>query len=105
MMVGNESNKESFKIHQTVLFVRCRSLYNELQDVDHYEGYVKELRKPDIPINVFRIIIQSIYGDSICLNELEAGVIFNLMRVSIELGINKLTEVAESHLIMSNGYK
>ncbi|CAG8846389.1 20022_t:CDS:1, partial [Racocetra persica] len=55
--VSNESNKESFKIHQTVLLVRCRSLYNELLGVDYNDEHVKKLRKPDIPIIIFRIII------------------------------------------------
>ncbi|CAG8567033.1 3773_t:CDS:1, partial [Cetraspora pellucida] len=55
--VGKGTENETFELHSGILYVRCPYFSNELDELDYNENHIKEISKPNISVDVFRVII------------------------------------------------
>ncbi|RHZ81357.1 hypothetical protein Glove_121g75 [Diversispora epigaea] len=56
--VGEYPLNNTFKVHSTVLFCRCPSLYNQLKNLTFNENNVKIIKRPNSDVKVFEPILK-----------------------------------------------
>ncbi|KAF0541192.1 serine-enriched protein [Gigaspora margarita] len=100
--VGQSPNIQTFKAHSIIL--NSRSLYfkNKLNAITYNDDNIKIIKETNISIEVFEIIIKYIYSGTITFENINTSIIFELLIVSNELGLEELIKHTQSFLLDNN---
>ncbi|RHZ66618.1 hypothetical protein Glove_306g80 [Diversispora epigaea] len=92
-------DKKQFTAHSNI--IKCRSPYfcKELDTINPNENNIKTIIKPDISAQILDIILKYIYGGIVNLENIETGIIFDLMLAANKLELEELSKSLEKILI------
>ncbi|RHZ66619.1 hypothetical protein Glove_306g81 [Diversispora epigaea] len=92
-------DKKQFTAHSNIL--KCRSPYfcKELDTINPNENNIKTIIKPEISAQILDIILKYIYGGIVNLENIETGIIFDLMLAANKLELEELSKSLEKILI------
>ncbi|RIB23533.1 hypothetical protein C2G38_2139711 [Gigaspora rosea] len=100
--VGQAPNNQVFKAHSIILSSRCPYFKNKLHTMTYNEYNFKTIKRNDISVEVFDIIIRYIYNGAITLKSVKTSVMFDLLITSNEFGLEELVKYVQTFLAENN---
>ncbi|RHZ45832.1 hypothetical protein Glove_646g4 [Diversispora epigaea] len=100
--VDQEQNKKTFTAHSAILRYRSSYFNKELTNtVPNDDNNNKIITKPNIPAQIFEIILKYIYGGIIDTENIDTRTTYDLTILANELEFEELSKKLENHLIES----
>ncbi|RHZ83859.1 hypothetical protein Glove_87g99 [Diversispora epigaea] len=99
--VDKEENMKSFNAHSVVLRYRSSYFDKELENVTTNKNHIKTIIKPNVPAQIFEIILKYIYGGIVNIENTNTKTIYELMVSANELELKELSIKLENYLIES----
>ncbi|RIB06073.1 hypothetical protein C2G38_542766 [Gigaspora rosea] len=100
--VGQAPNNQVFKVHSVILNSRCLYFKNQLNSITYNDNNVKIIKQTNVSVEVFDLIIKYIYNGTICLENVDTSIVFELLIVSNEFGLEELVKHAQLFLLKNN---
>ncbi|CAG8584807.1 29798_t:CDS:2 [Racocetra persica] len=100
LRAGQEPNCKEFRVHSLVL--RTRSAYFRSALSSNWvqtQGNVMLFSKPNVSPEVFEIILNFLYGGTVCLAEHDARVILDVLKATDEFCLSDLSEYIQNYLL------
>ncbi|RHZ59361.1 hypothetical protein Glove_364g24 [Diversispora epigaea] len=99
VIIEVENKEKTFMAHSNILKYRSSYFQKELENVHPNENNIKIIIKSSISARIFDIILKYIYGGIVNLENVETGIIFDLMLVANEFELDELSKELETILI------
>ncbi|RHZ75466.1 hypothetical protein Glove_213g87 [Diversispora epigaea] len=103
VIIEVENKEKSFTAHSNVLKFRSSYFRRDLENIRPNENNIKIIIKSSISAQIFNVILQYIYGGTVCLENCETRFIYDLMLVADEFELEELTNKLETLLIETKG--
>ncbi|CAG8639944.1 16501_t:CDS:2, partial [Dentiscutata heterogama] len=100
LCAGQEPNRKEFRVHSLVL--RARSAYFRSALSSNWVRTQENIMlffKPNVSPEVFEVILNFLYGGTVCLAEYDAKVILDVLKATDELCIPDLSEYIQNYLL------
>ncbi|RHZ75043.1 hypothetical protein Glove_217g71 [Diversispora epigaea] len=103
VMIEVENKGKSFTAHSNVLKFRSSYFRKELENIQPNESNIKIIIVSSVSAEIFKFILQYIYGGIVDLENCETRFIYDLMLAANEFELEELTNKLETLLIETKG--